>query len=113
MTYEELCNKILATSHRRDLTDQVQGFVDDARVLLNYRLGLTLPKLGPADDTNEILLSNHLLLFYPAMKALYEYIVEIETAAYYDQLYQGAVADYFINRAGTTPLTITPEVPAP
>ena len=113
MTYDELKAKIIATSHRKDLTNAVPGFVEDARQLLNYRLGLALQPLENGTDTNEILTANYLLYFYPAMKALYEYIVEIETATYYEGLYQVQAAAHFITAPGTEPLVITPECPAP
>jgi len=113
MTFTELCDKIERTSHRKDMGTQIPLFVNDARVMLNYRLGLAMPALQAPADTNEILQTNWLLFFYPSMKALYEYIVEIETAAYYDQLYQDQVSSYYTTRAGTTPLVVTPENPAP
>lgn len=113
MTFTELCDKIERTSHRKDLGSQIPLFVNDARVMLNWRLGLNMPQLAAGTDTNEILQGNWLLFFYPSMKALYEYIVEIDTAAYYDQLYQGQVSAYYTTRDGTEPLTITPEGPTP
>lgn len=113
MTHQELVDKIRLTSHRNDLAAMIPLFIEDARALLQYRLGISLLPLQYADSTNEILQENWLLYFYPSMKALYEYIVEIETAAYYDGLYQGQVDEYFVKRRNTTPLTITPEVPAP
>jgi len=113
MTYEQLQAKIVATSHRKDLTAQIPGFVEDARVLLNYRLGLALVPLVNPTDTNDLLTANPLLYFYPAMKALYEYIVEIETASYYNQLYQEQAANHYVTATGTTPLVITPENPSP
>lgn len=113
MTYDELKAKMIATSHRKDLTNAVPGFIEDARVMLNYRLGLALQPLVAGTDTNELLTANPLLYFYPAMKALYEYIVEIETASYYDQLYQGQVSNHYVTAPDTTPLTITPEGSTP
>jgi hypothetical protein len=113
MTYQELRDKIITTSHRKDLVNVTPSFIEDARVTINYRLGLALAPLSNPDDTNEILTANPLLYFYPAMKGLYEYIVELENAAYYDTLWQAQAAQHFVTAPGTTPLTITPEVPAP
>jgi len=113
MNYEQLQAKMVALSHRKDMATRVPDFIEDARVILQYRLSLALAPFTAPDDTNEILTENYLLYFYPAMKALYEFIIELDTASYYEQLYQGQVAEYYIKRAGTTPLVITPECPAP
>lgn len=113
MNYAELKAKIIDQSHRKDMATRVPGFIDDARVIINYRLSLDLQPFAADDDTNEVLDTNHLIYFYAAMKALYEFILEFETANYFDMLYQGQAAEYYVNRAGTEPLTITPEVPAP
>lgn len=112
MNYAELQAKIIDQSHRKDMAARVPGFIEDARVLLNYRLTLELAPFAADADTNEVLDTNWLLYFYPAMKALYEFILEFETANYFDAMYQNAVSDYYVNRTGTEPLTITPEVPA-
>lgn len=113
MTYLELQNKIIDQSHRKDMAARVPQFIDDARVLINYRLSLELAPFTMPDETNEVLDSNHLLYFYPAMKALYEFIFEFETANYFDMLWQNLASDYYVNREGTEPVVITPEVPAP
>lgn len=113
MTYAELQQKMVLISHRKDMNVLVLGFISDAQQRVNQRLGLDLPPLVNDSDTDEILTNNYLLYFYPAMKALYEYIIELETASYYESLYQQEADGYYVTRTGTTPLTITPEVPAP
>lgn len=113
MNYAELQAKIIAQSHRKDMATRVPGFIDDARTMLNYRLSLELAPFTADTDTNDILDENPLLYFYPAMKALYEFIFEFETANYFDGQYQQQVSAYYTTRAGTEPLSITPEIPAP
>lgn len=113
MNYGELQAKIIDQSHRKDMTARVPQFIEDARVILNYRLSLELAPLVLADDTNEVLTTNWLLYFYPAMKALHEFILEFETASYFDAMYQGQVSEYYVNRKGQDALVITPEEPMP
>ena len=114
MNYIELQTKIIDQSHRKDMAQRVPGFInDDARTRLNMRLGLELVPLVADTDTNDILDDWPLLYFYPAMVALYNFIVEMETAAYFEALYVAEVDSYNVTRAGTEPLTITPEVPSP
>lgn len=113
MNYQELQAKMVDLSHRKDMGTRIPGFIEDARDRLQLRLGLTLTPFVEPTDTNEILEQNWLLYFYPAMKSLYEFIIEMETALYYERMYEGQVDQYFITRQGTTPLTITPECPAP
>lgn len=113
MNYQQLQDKIIAQSHRKDMAAKVPGFIEDARVMLNYRLGLELAPLELADDTNEVLTANHLLYYCAAMKALYEFIFEFETASYFYTMWQDQVAEHFVNAPGTVPLVITPEEPAP
>jgi hypothetical protein len=113
MNYAELQAKIIDQSHRKDMASRVPGFIDDARTRINYRLSLELVPLAADTDTNDVLTSNPLLYFYPAMQALYEFIFEFETANYFMNLWQQEVAEYYVNRAGTEPLVITPEGPTP
>lgn len=113
MTYAELQAKIIDQSHRKDQAQRVPGYIDDARTRLNLRLGLALVPLVNDTDTNEILTDWPLLYFYPAMRELYNFIIEMETANYFEQLYLNEVDRYYITRAGTEPLVITPEGPTP
>lgn len=113
MTYLELQKKIIDKAHRKDMATRAPEFIEDARVRLNYRLGLELVPLVADDDTNQILTDNWLLYFYPAMKGLYEFIEEFETASYYEQKYRDEADNYYITRPGQDTLVITPEVPAP
>lgn len=113
MTYAELQAKIIDQSHRKDMANRVPGFIEDARTRLNMRLGLELVPFTTDTDTNDILDQWPLLYFYPAMVALYNFIIEMETAAYFEGLYRAEVDSYYVTRAGTDPLTITPEVPIP
>lgn len=109
MTYLELRNKIIATSHRKDLTALVPQFVDDARTLINERLGLQLVPLVADDATDDVLDRFPTIYFYAAMAALYEYIVEFETATYYLNRFGFQCDGYYITASGTEPLVIKPE----
>lgn len=111
MNYQQLQAKIIAQSHRTDMVAKVPGFIEDARVMLNYRLNLELAPFALDTDTNEVLTANHLLYYCAAMKALYEYIFEFETANYFYGQWQDQVAEHYVNATGTEPLVITPEVP--
>lgn len=113
MNYQELQAKIIDQSHRKDMTNRVPGFIEDARSRINMRLGLELQPLAAPDDTNDVLTNDYLLYFYPALQALYEFIAEYETAAYFQNKWEGQANGYHTTRAGTEPLAITPEVPAP
>lgn len=114
MTYKELQDKMIAQSHRKDMAGLVPRFInEDARTRLNMRLGLALVPFTADADTNDILDAWPLLYFYAGMVALYNFIIEMETADYFESLYRAEVDSYYITRAGTEPLTITPEVPAP
>jgi hypothetical protein len=113
MNYLQLVDKIVAVSHRKDLRAQVPQFVEDAQQQINDRLGLALVPFNAGTDTDPVLTEQPLLYFYPAMKSLYENIIEFETATYYDNLFQRQADAFYITAPGTTPLTITPEVPAP
>lgn len=113
MNYGELKAKIIDQSHRKDMAGRVAGFIDDARLRINFRLSKNLAPLMADSDTDEILQENDLLYFYPAMQSLYEFIYEFETAAYFQNKWEGQASGYYLTRAGTTPLAITPEVPAP
>lgn len=113
MNYKQLQDRMISLSHRKDMATLVPQFIDDARGILNYRLGLALVPFVNDDDTNEILTENWLLYFYPAMKALYEWIIELETASYYEQQYQNQVSAYYTTRLGQETLVITPEESAP
>lgn len=113
MNYQQLQDKIVATAHRKDMVPRAPDFIEDARVRLNYRLGLELVPLVLPDDTNDILTANWLLYFYPAMKALYEFIVELDTAAVYEGLYMQEVGNHYVTAPGTEALVIKPECPIP
>ena len=113
MNYAELQAKIIDQSHRKDMANRVPGFIDDARLRINNRLGLALEPLVNPDDTNDVLTDNDLLYFYPALQALYEFIGEFETASYFQNKWQGQADGYYVTRAGTDPLVIIPENPAP
>lgn len=111
--YQQLQADMVALSHRKDMAVRAPGFIEQARKRINQRLGLTLAPFVNPTDTNEVLDENALIYFYPAMKALYEFIVELDTASYYEGLYQQEADGFYIKAAGTEPLTITAEVPAP
>lgn len=113
MNYAELKAKIIDQSHRKDMANRVAGFIDDARLRINNRLGLALVPLTADTDTDEILTENDLLYFYPSMQALFEFVGEYETASYFQNKWDGQADGYYVTRAGTDPLVITPEVPAP
>lgn len=113
MTYKELQDRMIAQSHRKDMATRIPGFIDDARGMLNYRLSLELAPFVNDDDTNDILTDNWLLYYYAAMRMLYEFIYEFETAMYFDQQYQYEMSNYYINRKGQDPLAITPQEPLP
>lgn len=113
MTYAQLRAKMIDQSHRKDMVARVPEFIEDARTRLNMRLGIALLPFINDDDTNDVLTRFPLLYFYAGMVALYNFIIEMETADYFEQLYRAEVDSYYITRAGTEPLTITPEVPAP
>lgn len=113
MNYLELRTKIVDQAHRKDMNARVPGFIEDARTRINLRLGLALEPLVADTDTNEILADWWPLYFYAAMVALYEFIIEMETATYFDNRYQEYLASYYITRAGQESLTITPEEPMP
>ena len=113
MNYGELKAKIIDQSHRKDMAGRVAGFVDDARIRINMRLGLSLAPLAADTDTDVILTENDLMYFYLALQSLYEFISEFETASYYQGKWEGQADHYYLTRAGTTPLVITPENPAP
>jgi hypothetical protein len=113
MNFGELKAKIIDQSHRKDMSSRVAGFIDDARERINFRLSKQLVAFVDDTDTNEVLTENYLLYFYPALQALYEFIYEFETASYFQNKWEGQANGYYVTRAGTEPLTITPEVPAP
>lgn len=113
MTYQELQTKMIDMSHRKDMTARVPGFIEDARVRLNSRLGLELVPLVAPTDTNDILTENYLLYYYAAMQSLYEFIVEYETASYFDGQFNRQADNFYVTAPGTTPLVITPEGPTP
>lgn len=113
MNYGQLKALIKDATHRKDMDARIPQFVDDARVMLNDRLGLALVPLSADSSTDTVLTGNHLLYFYAAMRSFYLFIKEHETAATYSQLWDQQIENYWINRAGTEPLVITPEEPAP
>lgn len=113
MNYQELVDKIVKTSHRKDLAATIPLFVEDARTKINDRLGLELAPFLGGTETNEVLDNHPLLYFYPAMQALYEYIVEFEGASYYHNLFIEQADAFHVTATGTTPLVITPEEPTP
>lgn len=113
MNFGELKTKVIDASHRKDMTSRVAQFIDDARVSINYRLTLELVPFAADEDTNEVLTSNQLLYFYAAMKRLHEFILEFETASYWAAMYEDQVSMYYVTRAGTEPLQVTPEEPMP
>lgn len=113
MNYGELQAKIIDQSHRKDMAARVPQFIEDARVILNYRLSLDLAPFSAPEDTNDLLTGNWLLYFYPAMKALHEFILEFETASYWDAMYQEQAGAYYTTRKGQETLVITPEEPMP
>lgn len=113
MNFGELKAKIIDQSHRKDMANRVAGFIDDARLRINFRLSKELVAFVDDTDTNEVLTENYLLYFYPALQQLYEFIYEFETASYYQNKWEGQAGAYYTTKAGTTPIAITPENPAP
>lgn len=113
MTYDQLTQRLILQSHRSDLSNNIPGFVEDARMKINQRLGLELVPMSASSDTNDVMLNNYLLYFYGALVSLYQYIVEMETADYFDQLFWQQCDSWHVTATGTTPLTIEPENPAP
>lgn len=113
MTYGQIKAMLLDAMHRKDMETRVGVFMDDARTMLNDRLGLELLPLSLDADTNDVLNSHHLLYFYAAMRSFYLFIKEHETAATYNGLWEQQVDNYWINRTGTEPLVITAGEPMP
>lgn len=113
MNYGELKARLKSLSHRKDLDTQLPYFIDDARIRLNFRLGLDLAPFINDADTNATLDLNPLLYLYAAMQALLEHILEFESAEYFHTVWLREVEGYYTTRAGTEPLVITPEEPTP
>lgn len=108
MTFQELYDKIADKVHRKDMQARIPKFVDDARVMINMRLGLTLTTPASPDDTDEILTDWPLLYYYAALGEQYEFIEEYETGSYFGAKWEREVDRYYITRAGTEPLVIVP-----
>lgn len=108
MTFQELYDKIADKVHRKDMTDRIPKFVDDARTMLNLRLGLVLEPPADPDDTSEFLTDWPLLYYYAALGELYEFIEEYETGSYFAGKWEREVDRYYITRLGTEPLVIIP-----
>lgn len=113
MTYDQLKLRLTLQSHRSDLANNLPGFIEDARMKINQRLGLALNPMVNGTDENEVMLKNYLLYYYGALESLYNHIIEMETANYFAQLFEVQADGWYVTASGTTPLTITPENPAP
>lgn len=113
MTFADLYEKMADKSHRTDMAARIPKFVDDARTMLNLRLGLTLAPPADPDDTDEILSEWPLLYYYAAMGELYEFVEEYETGSYFAAKWEREIDRFYVTRLGTVPLVITPEEPMP
>jgi len=113
MTFDQLQTKIIAKAHRKDLSAQCPGFIEDARIHINGRLTLNLAPLVNPTDTNEVLTAQPLLYFYAGLQSLYEWIEEYETATYFNGLFNVVADRFYVTAPGTEPLVMKSENPAP
>lgn len=112
MTYQELQDRLIYASHRKDLTTKVPQFIADAQTEISQRLTLTLAPFVNPDDTDEVLTSAPMLYFYAALAQLWESVMEFEAASYAWNRYDAELSNYYINAPGTAALVITPEEPS-
>jgi hypothetical protein len=112
MTYGQLKTRLAAVSHRTDLTASLPDFVEDARIKLNGRFGLTLAPFTADTDTNTVLTNFPLLYLYAALQSLYEHLNNGDNAGYYKGLFdeQCSMQNVTANSGATDPYYASPPV---
>jgi hypothetical protein len=92
----EIKNKIAEWSHRTDLTNQLDTFVDNTTQRLNNRLGLALVLSG-AGDENVISRDYPNIYIYGGLREMATYVRDRVAQQDYEQMYQAEVASLNIN----------------
>jgi hypothetical protein len=95
MTYLELKNRIAQTTHRTDLTLQMDSFSDDATDKIRSRFSMAataLPYLRNDTDTNVILTEFPLLYVYASLKAAFEHLNNGDNAIYMRDMWEEEVS---------------------
>jgi hypothetical protein len=89
--------------------------VEDARIKLNSRFGLTLAPFVADTDTNTVLTNFPLLYLYAALQALYEHLNNGDNAGYYKGLFdeQCSLQNITANSGATDPYYSSPPVVIP
>jgi hypothetical protein len=115
MTYGQLKARLVSVSHRTDLTASLPDFVEDARIKLNSRFGLTLAPFVADTDTNTVLTNFPLLYLYASLQALYEHLNNGDNAGYYKGLFdeQCSLQNITANSGATDPYYSSPPVVIP
>ena len=92
MNNGELKQRLRDLSHRDDLDDYLQGFVNDAANRINNRAGLELGDMFDDTDSNVIIADHHLLYEYAAMRELSIYNKDFEEAVKFDDLFDKEIS---------------------
>ena len=96
MNKAEIKNKIAEWSHRTDLTNQLDTFVDNTTQRLNNRLGLALVLSG-AGDENIISRDYPNIYIYGGLREMALYVRDRVAMQDYEMMYQAEVANLNIN----------------
>lgn len=87
MNNGELKQRLRDLSHRDDLDDYLQGFINDASNRINNRSGYDLGDMFEDTDSNAIIANHHLLYEYAAMRELSIHNKDWEEAVRFDDLF--------------------------
>jgi len=92
MNNGELKQRLRDLSHRDDLDDFLQGFVNDGAKRINNRAGLDLGDMFDDLDSNAIVANHHLLYEYAAMRELSIFNKDWEEGIKYDDLFDKEIS---------------------
>jgi hypothetical protein len=110
MTRGQLQSLIQQWSHRTDLADQVDQFIDATTERLQRRLGITLDKMPGLNDTNLISQENPTIYLYGSLREMAIYTADAPAEREYDMLYEKEVNNLNINYNGAEWDNTTPHM---
>jgi hypothetical protein len=100
MTRGQLQSLIQQWSHRTDLADQVDQFINAVTERLQRRLGITLDAMPGLNDKNIVSDANPTVYLYGALREMAIYTADAPAEREYDMLYEKEVNNLNINYNG-------------
>ena len=89
MNNGEMKTKLTRWSHRADLADDMQSFINGATERINQRFGTRFSAMGAPSDSNPVLADHgETLYFWACCRELSTFIHDFDEAQHYDGMFE-------------------------